>query len=57
MENQARVRHGKPRTSVETLAVQFAMQEVFERVPTFLLAAQDARRALYTARMRIAMTI
>ena len=54
MENQARVRRGKPREPVESLIVQLAMQEVIERVRTTSLTIEDSRSAVRFATMRSA---
>jgi hypothetical protein len=56
MENKARTRRGKPRTPVESLVVQAAMQEVIDRVPTSGLTIEDAQSAARIARLRVAIS-
>jgi hypothetical protein len=54
MENQARAHRGKPRVPVESMLVQFGMQEVIERMPTNRLTVEDALNAARVARLRLA---
>ncbi|TFC34895.1 hypothetical protein [Cryobacterium sp. TMT2-14] len=54
MENQARAHRGKPRVPVESMVVQFAMQEVIERMPTNRLTVEDAWTAARIAQLHIA---
>ncbi|TFC90077.1 hypothetical protein E3T24_00035 [Cryobacterium sp. TmT2-59] len=56
MENRARAHRGKPRVPVESVVVQFAMQEVIERMPTERLTVDDARKVARVARLRLAMS-
>ena len=56
MENQARAHRGKPRVPVESMVVQFAMQEVIGRMPTNRLTVEDARSAARVAKLRLAMS-
>jgi hypothetical protein len=53
IENQARVRRGKPRLPFDLLVVQLALQEVLERLPTSTLTIEDARNAARAARLRL----
>ena len=54
MENRARAQRGKPRVPVESMVVQFAMQEVIERMPTNRLTVDDARSVARVAKIRLA---
>ncbi|TFD08212.1 hypothetical protein [Cryobacterium sp. TMT1-66-1] len=54
IENRARVRRGKTREPVESLAVQQSMQEVIERVRTSSLTIEDFRSAARAASLRSA---
>jgi hypothetical protein len=57
LENRARVRHGKPKISVESLAVQIALQEVSERITTSQLSIEDARSAARAVRARVVLPV
>ncbi|TFD65147.1 hypothetical protein [Cryobacterium ruanii] len=53
MENQTRVRRGKPREVVESLVVRLAIQEVGQRVPTGSLSIADVGNAARIARLHL----
>ncbi|TFD60120.1 hypothetical protein [Cryobacterium sp. Hh38] len=51
MENQARVRVGKPGEPGESLVVWLAMREIVGRVPISSLSMEDVRNAVHIARL------
>jgi hypothetical protein len=55
LENRARIRQGKSKIPVELLAVQIALQEVSERIPTNRLSSEDFRSATRAARARVVL--
>jgi hypothetical protein len=55
LENRARIHQGKARVPVESMAVQIALQEVIERVPTSRLSIEDVRSAARAARARVVL--
>lgn len=55
LENRARIHQGKPRAAVDSLAVQIALQEVLERVPTSRLSIEDVRSAARGAKARVVL--
>ncbi|WP_104133189.1 hypothetical protein [Cryobacterium sp. M91] len=57
MENRARAQRGMPRVPAESLVVQLALQDVFERVPTSRLTKADARTAVRIAGLHIATSL
>lgn len=57
LENAARIRQGKPKIPVESLAVQIALHEIGERVPTSSLGIEDARSAARAVRARVVLLV
>ncbi|WP_140425748.1 hypothetical protein [Cryobacterium sp. N19] len=56
-ENRARAHRGMPRVPVNSVAVQLALQDVIERVPTSRLTKADARTAARIAGLHIATSL
>lgn len=56
LENRARIHQGKPRAPVDSLAVQIALREVLERVPTSRLSIVDIRSVARGAKARVVLS-
>ncbi len=57
IESRARVQHGKPRVSTESLILQLATQEVVQFVVTSRLTIADVRSAARFAKVRVVMPL